>query len=316
VAVFAAYAWLWTDIGHPLSTGAFVAFAAAEGTVRAAVLALTTTTFALLEQLPALERAAPLLAAVPETQAERPDPGALQGRIELSHVHFAYEADGPDILHDVSLDIPAGSFVAIVGPSGSGKSTLLRLLLGFETPRNGAIRFDGQELQLVDRIAVRRQIGVVLQNASLSLGDIYSNVTGGTPRPQAAVWEAARLAGIDDEIRAMPMGLQTLIPDGGASLSGGQRQRLLIARALINRPRILLFDEATSALDARAQRCVSDNIASLHATRIVIAHRLSTIRHADRIIVLDRGRVVESGNYEQLMAHDGLFARLAAQQEC
>jgi ATP-binding cassette subfamily C protein len=269
----------------------------------------------LLEMIPVWERARPLLQAVPETHAALPDPGVLHGDIEISRVHYAYEPGGTNVLDDVSISVPAGSFVALVGPSGSGKSTLLRLLLGFDVPRKGTIRFDGQDLQLVDRIAVRRQVGVVLQNATLSQGDIYSNITGSTPRAQSVVWEAARMAGVEDDIRAMPMGLQTLIPDGGSSLSGGQRQRLLIARALINRPRILFFDEATSALDTRAQRCVSESVATLQATRVVVAHRLSTIRHADRIVVLDKGRVVDSGTYEELIARDGLFARMAAQQE-
>lgn len=315
LVLFGSYAWLWFEQRAPLSTGAFVAFAAAEGTFRAAVLSIAATLLSLLELLPEWERAAPVLHAVPETADARPDPGPLTGHIELRHVHFAYDPDGPDVLEDVSLTIPAGQFVAIVGPSGSGKSTLLRLLLGFEVPRRGSICYDGQDLQLVDRLAVRRQLGVVLQHASLSLGDIYSNVTGNTPRPQDVVWEALRLAGIEDEVRAMPMGLMTLIPDGGASLSGGQRQRLLIARALIHRPKILLFDEATSALDSRAQRCVSESVATLHATRVVIAHRLSTVREADVIVVLDRGRVVETGTYADLLAQGGVFARLAAQQE-
>ncbi len=315
LVLFGSYAWLWSEQRAPLSTGAFVAFAAAEGTFRAAVLSIAATLLSLLELLPEWERAAPVLHAVPETADARPDPGTLTGHIELRHVHFAYDPDGPDVLEDVSLAIPAGQFVAIVGPSGSGKSTLLRLLLGFEVPRRGSICYDGQDLQLVDRLAVRRQLGVVLQHASLSLGDIYSNITGNTPRPQDVVWEALRLAGFEDEVRAMPMGLMTLIPDGGASLSGGQRQRLLIARALIHRPKILLFDEATSALDSRAQRCVSQSVATLHATRVVIAHRLSTVREADVIVVLDRGRVVEKGTYTDLLTQGGVFARLAAQQE-
>lgn len=315
LALFGSYAWLWAEQRAPLSTGAFVAFAAAEGTFRAAVLSIATTLVSLLELLPEWERAAPVLQAVPETADARSDPGALTGHIELRHVHFAYDPDGPDVLEDVSLTIRAGQFVAIVGPSGSGKSTLLRLLLGFDVPRRGSICYDGQDLQLVDRLAVRRQLGVVLQHASLSHGDICSNVTGNTPRPQDVVWEALRLAGIEDEVRAMPMGLMTLIPDGGASLSGGQRQRLLIARALIHRPKILLFDEATSALDSRAQRCVRESVATLHATRVVIAHRLSTVREADVIVVLDRGRIVESGAYDELIAQGGVFARLAAQQE-
>ena len=239
----------------------------------------------------------------------------LPGRIEVTQLKFAYANDGPVILHDVSLDIPAGSFVALVGPSGSGKSTLLRLLLGFETAQSGSIRFDGHELSTVDVSAIRRQIGVVLQTASLTPGDILSNIVGASAHGLEDAWEAARMAGMEDDLRAMPMGMHTLVSEGGGALSGGQRQRLLIARALISRPRLLFFDEATSALDNRTQRIVSESIEQLHATRVVVAHRLSTIRHADRIVVLEHGRIVESGSYDALMANDGLFARMARRQE-
>ncbi len=315
IATYGMYAWLATRAAHHMSTGQFLAFSAAEGMFVAAGFAVFRTAISLLELLPTWERGKPLLDATPEVSFYKPDPGTLAGRIEVQQVRFAYSADGPAILHDVSLDIPSGSFVALVGPSGSGKSTLLRLLLGFETAQSGSIRFDGHELSTVDVSAIRRQIGVVLQSASLSPGDILSNIVGATALGLEAAWDAARMAGMEDDLLAMPMGMHTLVSEGGGALSGGQRQRLLIARALVSRPRLLFFDEATSALDNRTQRIVSESVEQLHATRVVVAHRLSTVRHADRIVVLDQGRIVESGSYDELMAHGGLFARMASRQE-
>jgi ABC-type bacteriocin/lantibiotic exporter with double-glycine peptidase domain len=204
--------------------------------------------------------------------------------------------------------------VAFVGPSGSGKSTLFRLLLGFEQPQAGSIYYDGQDLVSLDVQAVRRQLGVVLQNGKVLAGDILTNIVGSTLRTLEDAWEAARLSGLEEDIHQMPMGMHTVVPEGGSTLSGGQRQRLLIARALVSRPRIVLFDEATSALDNRTQAVVSEGLNRLRATRIVIAHRLSTVRHADRIYVLEAGRVVQQGRYEELAGQPGLFADLARRQ--
>jgi ABC-type bacteriocin/lantibiotic exporter with double-glycine peptidase domain len=204
--------------------------------------------------------------------------------------------------------------VAVVGSSGSGKSTLLRLLLGFEQPTTGGVFYDGKDLARLDVGAVRRQTGVVLQSSRLMPGSLYDNIAGASQAPMAEAWEAARMAGVEEDIRAMPMGLQTMVTGAGSVLSGGQAQRLMIARALVTRPRILLFDEATSSLDNRSQQVVSESIERLAVTRIVIAHRVSTIRHADRIVVLERGRLVESGSYEELVAGDGPFAQLARRQ--
>ena len=315
MATYGMYAWLATHAVHHMTTGQFLAFSSAEGMFIGGGMAVARTAVSMLDLLPTWERGKPLLDATPEVNALKPDPGLLPGRIEVTQLKFAYANDGPVILHDVSLDIPAGSFVALVGPSGSGKSTLLRLLLGFETAQSGSIRFDGHELSTVDVSAIRRQIGVVLQTASLTPGDILSNIVGASAHGLEDAWEAARMAGMEDDLRAMPMGMHTLVSEGGGALSGGQRQRLLIARALISRPRLLFFDEATSALDNRTQRIVSESIEQLHATRVVVAHRLSTIRHADRIVVLEQGRIVESGSYDALMANDGLFARMARRQE-
>ena len=315
IATYGMYAWLATRAVHHMTTGQFLAFSAAEGMFIGGGMAIARTAVSMLDLLPTWERGKPLLDATPEVNAFKPDPGLLSGRIEVTQLKFAYGSDGPAILHDVSLDIPSGSFVALVGPSGSGKSTLLRLLLGFETAESGSIRFDGHELSTVDVSAIRRQIGVVLQTASLTPGDILSNIVGASAHGLEDAWEAARMAGMEDDLRAMPMGMHTLVSEGGSALSGGQRQRLLIARALVSRPRLLFFDEATSALDNRTQRIVSESIEQLHATRVVVAHRLSTIRHADRIVVLEQGRIVESGSYDELMANNGLFARMARRQE-
>jgi len=201
-----------------------------------------------------------------------------------------------------------------VGPSGSGKSTLLRLLLGFEALEGGAIFYDGQELGGLDVQAVRRQMGVVLQSGRLMSGDIYTNIIGASSATLQEAWTAARMAGLAEDIEAMPMGMHTVISEGGGTLSGGQRQRLLIARAIVARPRILLFDEATSALDNRTQAIVSASLESLQATRIVVAHRLSTIVNAHRIFVMERGQLVQTGTFSELMAQKGPFAELAKRQ--
>jgi ATP-binding cassette subfamily C protein len=204
--------------------------------------------------------------------------------------------------------------VALVGPSGSGKSTLFRLLIGFEEPEMGSIYYDGQELAQLNIREVRRQIGVVLQNGKIMAGDLFTNIVGASTLALDDAWEAARMAGLAEDIEAMPMGMHTIISDGGGTLSGGQRQRLLIAHALVNRPRIIFFDEATSALDNRTQAVVSESLDNLKATRIVIAHRLSTIMNADKIYVMQNGRVVQQGTYEELIKSEGVFADLAKRQ--
>jgi ATP-binding cassette subfamily C protein len=214
----------------------------------------------------------------------------------------------------VSLQCRPGEFVALVGPSGSGKSTLLRLLLGFEAPEAGAIRYDRRDLAALDARAVRRQIGTMLQNGRLLAGDIFTNIVGASTLTLEDAWAAARLAGLDEDIRQLPMGMHTVLSDGASTLSGGQRQRLLIARAIVHKPRLLFFDEATSALDNRTQEIVGESLERLAVTRLVIAHRLSTIQKADRIYVLERGRIVESGTYRELMQRRGVFAALARRQ--
>lgn len=300
--------------GGTFSTGTFLAFNAAFGTFISGATSLSSTAVDILEALPLWERAQPILQATPEVDGSKADPGRLSGKIEISHVVFRYRADGALTLDDVSVRAEPGEFIALVGPSGSGKSTLFRLLLGFDTPESGSIYYDGQELSGLDVNAVRRQLGVVLQNSRLMSASIFENISSNAILSMEEAWEAARMAGLADDIAAMPMGMHTVVSEGGTNLSGGQRQRLLIARALALRPRILLFDEATSALDNRTQAIVSESLAKLNVTRIVVAHRLSTIRNADRIYVLQNGRLVQQGNFDQLAQQPGLFSQLIQRQ--
>lgn len=299
---------------HAMRTGDFLAFLSAFAISLTGIVATSNALLSMLLAVPLYEQAKPILVTPPEVDGEKEDPGELWGDIDVEHASFRYEPDGPLVLHDLTIHVRRGEFVAFVGPSGSGKSTILRLLLGFETLEAGSIYYDGHELGGLDLRAVRRQIGVVLQSGRLMTGDIYTNIVGSAQLPMEAAWEAARMAGFDEDIRQMPMGMHTVISDGGGTLSGGQRQRLMIARAIVHRPRILLFDEATSALDNRTQSIVGASLERLRATRIVIAHRLSTIMHADRICVVRRGELVQSGSYDDLMRQGGLFAELAARQ--
>ena len=251
---------------------------------------------------------------MPEFHEAQRHPGELSGDIEISHASFRYQADGPLVLDDASIHARPGEFLALVGPSGAGKSTIFRLLLGFESLATGSIYFDREDLAGLDHQAVRRQIGVVLQNSRLTPGDILTNITGSSKFTVEDAWEAARLSGFDKEIEQMPMGMYTVVTEGESTLSGGQRQRLMIARAVVSKPKILLFDEATSALDNVTQAKVSESLERLKATRIVVAHRLSTVMNADRICVVEGGKVVQQGHYNDLIKQPGLFAELAARQ--
>lgn len=311
VCLFASIAYLQRDI----STGVFVTFNTAFTQFLSSTLALASALTGSLSIIPLYERAKPILTALPEQQSSRVQASPLKGAVEISRVSFSYSHEGPLILDDISIRINRGEFVAFVGPSGSGKSTIFRILLGFETPHSGAVYYDNQDLTGLDARSVRRQLGVVLQNGKLMPGDIYTNIVGSAPRSIDEAWEAARMAGLADDIKAMPMGMQTVIAEGAGTISGGQRQRLMIARALVNRPAVLLFDEATSALDNQTQAIVANSVRELDATRIVIAHRLSTIMQADRIFVIVGGKVVETGNYQSLMTLNGHFAELSKRQQ-
>lgn len=300
--------------GAPQSAGQFVGFLATFQTFLVMTLEASQALLRLLASAPAYERLLPILQTAPEVEPKRLYPGTLRGELELAHVSFRYQPDGPAILDDVNLRVEAGEFVAITGPSGSGKSTLLRLLLGFEKPSSGALYYDGQDLQTLDVCEVRRQLGVVLQDGKIFEGSIFENIVGSAGLSIADANEAARVANLDADLARLPMGLHTPLQAGGGSLSGGQRQRLLIARAVVHKPRILFLDEATSALDNQTQAAISQSIEQLSATRVVIAHRLSTIVHADRIVVLQAGRIVQIGTYRELIAQPGPFADLAARQ--
>lgn len=299
--------------GARMSTGDFVAFSAAFGAFFVALVTLSETMLGLLNLVPIYGRAKPILEGLPEVDASKKHPGELQGSIEVVKLGFSYTAD-QEILKNSTFSVRPGGFIALVGPSGSGKSTLFRLMLGFEKPSRGSIYYDNQDLADLDVRAVRRQLGVVLQGGQLMTGDIFTNIVGTSSLTIDDAWEAARMVGLEEDINEMAMGMHTVISEGSSTLSGGQRQRILIARAIVHRPRILFFDEATSALDNRTQAIVSRSLEQLKATRIVIAHRLSTVINADRIIVLQNGSIVQTGNYDELIAQEGPFADLAKRQ--
>ncbi len=294
----------------------YMAFTSAFGMVSGAFSGITgmATTAAMLK--PQLEMAAPILEAVPESSAKKPAVARLSGSFEVDNVTFSYRSGQPPVLDGFSLKVRSGDYVAVVGKTGCGKSTLVRLLLGFERPQRGAVFYDGRDLSDVDAASVRRKIGVVLQDGKLFMGSIYDNIAISAPGlSMEEAWRAAELAGIADDIRAMPMGMHTFVTESGGGVSGGQRQRLMIARAIAPKPKILIFDEATSALDNVTQRIVSDSLDELNCTRLVIAHRLSTIRHCSRIVVLDEGTIAEDGTYEELMERNGIFADLVKRQQ-
>lgn len=293
----------------------YYAFNSAYGMVSGAFMSLSSMAITIANIRPTLEMAKPIMEAEPEMHDGGEVITDLKGGIELSHVSFKYDEDMPNVIDDLSLKIKAGEYLAVVGSTGCGKSTLMRLLLGFETPQKGSIYFDNKDIRKIDLESLRSKIGTVLQDGKLFLGDIFSNIVITAPElGMDEAWEAARIASIDEDIKSMPMGMHTIISEGQGGISGGQRQRLMIARAVAPKPKILMFDEATSALDNITQKNVSDAIDSLKCTRIVIAHRLSTIQHADRIIYLEGGKIIEEGKYEQLIANDGSFAKLVERQ--
>lgn len=303
------------SVGSGISVADYYAFNTAYGMVSGAFTSLAGIALTAAQIKPVLTMVKPFFDAVPEVSDGKQVLTRLSGGIELNNVSFRYSENMPLILDDLSLKIRPGQYVAIVGKTGCGKSTLMRLLLGFEHPKKGAIYYDGRDLEKIDLRSLRRRIGVVMQNGKLFQGDIYSNIVISAPwLTREDAWEAAELAGIADDIRSMPMGMDTIISEGAGGISGGQRQRLMIARAIAPKPKILMFDEATSALDNITQKKISESLDSLKCTRIVIAHRLSTIRQCDRIIVLDKGKIIEDGKYEELIEKNGFFAELVARQ--
>ncbi|MBP5737319.1 MAG: NHLP bacteriocin export ABC transporter permease/ATPase subunit [Acidaminococcaceae bacterium] len=301
-------------IGEAMTAATFIAFQAAYTAFNASLNAMIPAVESVSVVKPILENLQPILDMEPESSDERPDADVLSGAIEVRDLRFAYGPGLPEVLKGISFRIGAGEHVAIVGKSGCGKSTLIRLLLGFEKPLGGSVFYDGQNLSEINAFSVRSQLGVVLQNGQLMTGDIYRNIIGINDLTLDDAWAAAEAAGIADDIREMPMQMQTVVSEGSTNISGGQRQRILIARALAMKPSIIICDEATSALDNRTQAIVSRSLDQLKATRIVVAHRLSTIRNADRIIVLDKGRVAESGTFEELVKQGGIFASMVLRQ--
>ena len=298
-----------------LSVGTFVAFNSAFGAFTGALEALVEELLNLYREKGLVDRFWPVFTAVPEDDETKEVPGELSGGISLEHVKFAYDQGGKLVLNDLSLNIKPGEYVGIVGASGCGKSTLLKLLLGFETPQSGIVMVDGKDLRSLDKSAYRRQLGVVLQNGKLISGSIYENITITAPHVKLArVNEVIDQVGLREDIDQMPMGIHTVLSENCNTISGGQQQRILIARAIVGNPSILIFDEATSALDNITQAVVSSNLDKMRVTRIVVAHRLSTIKNCDRILVLKDGNIVEEGNYASLMMRRGLFYELASRQ--
>ncbi|MGN0656893.1 MAG: NHLP bacteriocin export ABC transporter permease/ATPase subunit [Ruminiclostridium sp.] len=298
-----------------ISVADYYAFTAAYGMVSGAFMSVAGIAMNIASIKPVLEIAKPILEAVPEISENKQMVRKLSGTIELSSISFRYNDSMPNVIDDLSIKIKPGQYVAIVGKTGCGKSTLVRLLLGFEKPQKGAVFYDGKNIDTLDLKSLRRSIGTVMQDGKLFLGSVFENIAIAAPGLTLdEAWEAAELAGIADDIRSMPMGMHTYISEGAGGISGGQKQRLMIARAVAPKPKILIFDEATSALDNITQKKISESLDGLKCTRIVIAHRLSTIRRCDRIIVLEGGKIIEDGTYEELIANNGFFAELVERQ--
>lgn len=294
----------------------FYAFISSYSILNGYLIAIGENAAGIASEIPLFKSLRPLMDLAPEITSEKEVVKKVRGNITLRNITFGYSDNMPPVLENLGLQIRQGEYVAIVGATGCGKSTILRLILGFEKPNHGDILIDGKNLNSLDLTSLRRNIGIVLQNGEIIRGTIFSNITISHPElTEEDAWKAAEIAGIADDIRRMPLKMNTPLPDGGRGVSGGQKQRLLIARAIVAKPKILIFDEATSALDNITQKAVSDAIGELACTRIVIAHRLSTIQQCDRILCLDKGKIAEEGTYQQLMDMNGIFTELVKKQQ-
>jgi ATP-binding cassette subfamily C protein len=298
-----------------MSVGEFMGFTAAFGSFSGAMLEIVASVLQANDAKPIYDFCKPILETLPEFEEDAQMPGHLTGEIEVNNVTFSYSEDSGTVLKDISLHIKAGEYIGVVGSSGSGKSTLLKLLLGFERPQLGKIYYDGRDIDSLDKRELRKKFGVVLQDGGLISGSIYENITITAPSARLKrVKEVVREVGLEEDIKAMPMGLHTVLSENSGTISGGQKQRILIARAIVGKPKIIFFDEATSALDNVTQSMVVETLEKLKATKIVIAHRLSTVMNCDRILVLEHGELVEEGSYQELMDKKGRFYELAIRQ--
>ena len=300
---------------HNIDVPSFMAFESAYGLITLAFFNLVAASGTVARTFATTSMIKPILEIEPEVSERRKNVSELKGQIEFNNVSFRYNDNMNYIVDDMSFKIKSGEYVAIVGKTGCGKSTLIKLILGFEKPEIGAVYFDGKDVNGLDLKSLRKNIGVVLQNGKLIAGSIYENIAIAAEKLTLdEAWEIAKIAGIYDDIKNMPMGMHTVLYEGQGGISGGQKQRIMIARALAKKPKILIFDEATSALDNITQKKVSNAIDKFKCTRIVIAHRLSTIKNCDRILVLDKGKIIEEGNYNTLMKKNGVFKELVKRQ--
>jgi ABC-type bacteriocin/lantibiotic exporter with double-glycine peptidase domain len=297
------------------SLGAFIGFYTAYALLIVSVLEIFQMLFSIYGVTPYWERSKLIVQEDTEKKPQTTAKIKLKGGVALEHVYFRYEKEGNWVLQDVSIVAHPGEMVAIVGPTGCGKSTIVRLLLGFESPEQGEVLYDERDIAEYDIRSIRQQIGTVLQNEGLLGGSIYENIVGAKTYAPEAIEKALQLSGFDEDLKTLPMGLHTIMTMGGNTISGGQRQRVYLARALVSSPKILIMDEATSALDSKSQERVGSNLDQLNVTRIVIAHRLSTIRHADRIYVMEDGKIVESGTFKELEEANGLFTAMLKRQQ-
>lgn len=293
-----------------LTLGSYMAFISVFGLFSSAILQLGGALLNVVGAVPLWEKTKLFSEAEPEEISQKPDPGILQGEIRIDHLTFGYQPDIPPVIKDLSLVIHPGESVAFVGPSGCGKTTLLRLILGFEKSNQGSISYDNKDLKGLNLQAVRRQLGVVLQSGAIFDGTILENINSGRHYSPEQVQEALYLIGAETFIQELPMGIQTVLTNGGSALSGGQKQLILLARAIVGRPKILILDEATSSLDNHKQKIIYEHLERLSMTQIIVAQRLDTIQHVDRIYVIDEGRIIDEGTFAELANKPGLFADL------